>query len=757
MTAHKQPDDLLYGASPDEGLVALELVASDAGDDMELFVRSGDSLERKREPFRPFLLMADDKLARQAAPGAAVTPLHGPGVLTVLVDFDSWAECQRVKTRLGRLTGRSAGAADAPYWFVNDPIQQHLMRTGRTLFKGLRFDQLRRLVFDLECRTTPGFEFCHPEREGDRIIAIAMADNRGWKQVLSGAEMDERDLIEAFVKIVRDHDPDVIEGHNLFQFDLPYLAARARRHGVPLAIGRDGSAPATRPSRFTAGERVVSYTRFDVFGRHVVDTLFLLQSYDAAHRSLEGFGLKEAAMHFGLAVADREYVEGAEITRVFERDPRRLMRYALHDAVETEALARLLSLSAFAQAAMVPFSYQNICLRGNAAKIDAMMLRAYLARGAALPLPDKPRPFAGGYTDLFVRGVVRNVHRCDVRSLYPSLMLAHRIAPRNDSQGVFLALLEKLRSFRIEAKEKTRRAGDQAERLHWDALQTAFKVLINSFYGYLGFEQARFSDFDAAERVTAEGRRLLKWMTEWLRDHGAQPVELDTDGIYFVPPPGGEQEQEAFRSSFQKALPNGIEIEFDEAYPVMFSYRMKNYALRTAGGEIILKGAALRSRGLEPYLRAFLRDFIRLKLEGQDKELPRLREEYARAIRDGMWPIERLARTESLQDTPSAYAVKVDRRRRGRSAAYELALRSGREYKAGDQVSYYVTGEKKNVSVHQNAKLTTDFDPAHRDENKAYYLAKLDALFERLCASEGDEDPETEEPELDLQTEGGAE
>ncbi len=28
-------------------------------------------------------------------------------------------------------------------------------------------------------------------------------------------------------------DPDVIEGHNLFNFDLEYLRARAKRHGVP--------------------------------------------------------------------------------------------------------------------------------------------------------------------------------------------------------------------------------------------------------------------------------------------------------------------------------------------------------------------------------------------------------------------------------------------------------------------------------------------------------------------------------------------
>ena len=41
------------------------------------------------------------------------------------------------------------------------------------------------------------------------------------------------------------------------------------------------------------------------------------------------------------------------------------------------------------------------------------------------------------------------------------------------------------------------------EREHFDALQGSFKVLINSFYGYAGFAQGTFNDFDLAEAVTA--------------------------------------------------------------------------------------------------------------------------------------------------------------------------------------------------------------------------------------------------------------
>lgn len=63
---------------------------------------------------------------------------------------------------------------------------------------------------------------------------------------------------------------------------------------------------------------------------------------------------------------------------------------------------------------------------------------------------------------------------------------------------------------------------------------------------------------------------------------------------------------------------------------------------------------------------------------------------------------------------------------------YELALKSGREYRAGDQLSYYVTGDRKSVAVHEFARLAGEWDPARRDENVPYYLEKLNVLYEKF-------------------------
>ena len=726
---------LIFGANADPGLVALEPRAGkDAADEMVLFVRQAGKTVERGEPFRPFLWIEGPSLLAGYPGPAAPEPLEGANRLKALARVPSWKEFQKLVAWLKKSTGRSPSDPDAPYFLLNDPVQQHLASTGRTLFKGMTFGELRRLQVDLETFTAGPYEFPNAAREGDRIIALALSDSTGWTEVLSGAELDEERMLRRFVEIVRERDPDVIEGHNLFKFDLPYLAARAKLHGVKLALGRHGSAPVTRPSRFSIAERTIQYPRTEIFGRHVVDTFFLAQSYDVSHRSLESFGLKDVAAHFGVSAPDRTYLEGDEISEVFRKDPARVMRYARDDILETRAVSDLLSPTYFVQAQILPFDYQTLCVRGSGTKVDALLLREYLRRGRSVPSPDAPREFEGGYTDIFFAGVAKDVHHADVRSLYPSLLLRSRLRPRSDDLGAFLDLLGYLRTLRLDTKRRMESAAGE-ERHHLDAMQSAFKILINSFYGYLGFAQARFSDFALAERVTAEGRALLKRMIEWIRARGGRPIEIDTDGIYFNPPefrdPAG---LDRFRAEFQQSLPEGIDVEFDGEYRAMFSYKMKNYALLDEHGEITIKGAALKSRGLEPFQRLFMEEWLRLTLEEKTAEIPVLVARYRSAIERREWPVKTLAKTETLQESPATYAAKIGGKARGRNAAYELALRSGRDYQAGDQVSYYVTGDKKSVAVHASAKLASEWDPARRDENVPYYLAKLDALCAKFDA-----------------------
>ena len=230
--------------------------------------------------------------------------------------------------------------------------------------------------------------------------------------------------------------------------------------------------------------------------------------------------------------------------------------------------------------------------------------------------------------------------------------------------------------------------------------------------------------------MTQIGRDLLRKMIEWLNAHGAQVIEVDTDGIYFVPPDNIDIED--LQKDLAKELPPGIDVEIDEQFDAMFSYKAKNYALLTKDGDVIIKGGALKSRGLEKFQRVFLEEMIKLIMEGKPEAITNLRDEFERKIRNREWKIDMLMKTDTLQDSLDKYRAKIAGSARNRGAAYELALASGRNYKPGDQISYYIKATPKKVPAYEAAKLASDFDSQNRDENVDYYVAKLDELVKKF-------------------------
>jgi DNA polymerase, archaea type len=726
-----EESEVLFGSDPLQGIVAVE----PSGDStMRLFLRRGKKRVTQEEPFAPFVLVEDEKLMKGFKSPYRAEHLSAANEYKVLVLFEGWEACQKARDHLQKRTGQSASSPQAPYLYVADPVHQFLLLTGKTLFKGLAFKDLHRLALDIETACAPGFEFSNPEREEDRILSIGLMDNQGHSEVIFGKDMEEKATLVSLGEKISRLDPDVIEGHNLFNFDLEYLRARAKRHRVPLAWGRDGSPPKIRRSRFTVAERNIDFTRMDIYGRHVVDTLFLLQSYDVTAREMESYGLKAAAQHFGLAEEGRTYIEGKDIQRFFDHDPESLKKYNLEDAKETLALSELLGYPFFLQARIFPYSYQNIFVRGNATKINALFLREYLRQRASVPKPKGGGEFEGGYTDVFVTGVVHHVVHCDVASLYPSILLSYSLKPASDTLNVFLPLLRDLREFRLEAKRRAKKAEAPHEHDYYEALQQTFKILINSFYGYLGTELHHFADQALAAEVTRKGREIIHIMIDWLRKEGATPVEIDTDGIYFVPPKGVETEvkERAFVERLNQSLAEGIEVSMDGRYRAMFSYKKKNYALLDDKGHLMIKGSALRSRGMEKYLRDFLSEMIRLLLEGRAGEIEGLLKKTMDKLEHHQVPITWLAKTEALSESPDIYREKVKQGKRNPAALYELALASGRSYRAGDQLSYYVTGGTKKVKVYENSKLASQYHPAGPDENVPYYQDKLLALLEKF-------------------------
>ena len=238
---------------------------------------------------------------------------------------------------------------------------------------GMTFAGVRRLALDIEKFCAEGFRVFQSGagESADRIISIAVMDYYGYAEVLFGQDMGEAETLTRGSTIIREQDPDVIEGHNIFRFDLEYIRLRAARHGVKLLWGRDGSEPRVtiRPaSPLPSGS---STTPAGTSTGAISSTHFLLLFHDVAARDLESFGLKNASIHFGLASPDRYYLDREKINDVFRDDPVRLRQYNLDDVRETLALSRLLSLRfVFLQTQIFPWSYQNCVIRGAATRIN---------------------------------------------------------------------------------------------------------------------------------------------------------------------------------------------------------------------------------------------------------------------------------------------------------------------------------------------------------------------------------------------------
>jgi len=732
-----EKNTMLLGADPTPRIVAIELGETGT---VRVYRRENDgSTVADVEPFHPFVWADSDVVDL----GIETEKLRGDLKYAWLITVDSWKELLALRNGL-----RNAGR---DFFAFTDPVQHYLTATGRTLFKDLPFEELKRM--QLEVLSVVGGDL----GDNDHIMSIALSDNTGWKELLivdpKNMQESEHAALKRLTTIIKERDPDVIEGHDLFRVQLPPLVARAKKLKTKLDWGRSDGFLRSRPSRLQIAEKTIDYPKFTVGGRHFVDTFLLAQFYDVGMRSLAGFERTDVARHFDLCDSEQiSALTGKELECAYKDDSEAFRRRALCGVRETRALSDLLSQSYFIQAQIFPYNYQDVIVRGNATRINALFLREYFRQRHSIPELPMVQAFEGGYTDIFLTGVARNVWHCDIASLYPSIMLQFDCFPATDQLQIFRHLLTDLRTFRLEAKAEMRAEQDPAKQHHLQALQNTFKILLNSFYGYLGFAQGHFADFDAAAHVTQIGRDLLKKMIDWLGKHGAQVIEVDTDGIYFVPPSSveagvspaklqlhaagtaatTENQVDELQRALAKELPPGIDVEIDEQFDAMFSYKAKNYALLTKAGDVIIKGGALKSRGLEKFQRVFVEEMIKLIMKGKPEAIPQLRDEFERKIRNREWKIDMLMKTDTLQDSLDKYRAKIAGSARNRAAAYELALASGRNYKPGDQISYYIKATPKKVPAYEAAKLASDFDPQNRDENVDYYVAKLDDLMKKF-------------------------
>ncbi|HVK86768.1 MAG TPA: DNA polymerase domain-containing protein [Kofleriaceae bacterium] len=734
-------DEWLFGWDDTPGIVS---VWAEGDGRVVVWRRVGGELVREDVRSRPWLLLdsLDDlahlgtRLGREGS-GARFMyrELGGAGALRFVVRGDdlqtlSQAVLRGAARRLGHEVRHLRELGDERV-LVLPPEEQYLVASGRTYFRGLQFDDLRRLQLDLE---TTGLD-----AKRDRIFVIAVRDPDGATEVLEArgdGDAAEAELIARLVAKVTTADPDVIENHNLHGFDLPFLDQRARTLGVPLALGRIGP-PGLRQRGarrgVVAGKDTTRKVRFVIPGRELIDTLDAVLRHDFAARDLPGHGLKAVARHLGIAGAERELIRGDAIHAVWQRDPARVRRYASADVEEVAGLARVLGGAAFALAQMAPRRYERLADAGPATGvIDPLLVRAYLRGGQALPVHREGdgTPHSGAALHLFAAGVAHRIVKADVASLYPSLMREYRIGPARDHLGAMLALVDRLVDQRLAAKARAKTAPPgSAERFGHEAMSAAMKLVINSAYGYLGAGGlTRFADVHAANEVTRRGRELLALMCRELAARGVTLLEADTDGVYFsVPPAWTEADERRVVAEVAALLPPRVKLELEGRYAAMLSHEPKNYALLGYDGSLVLRGVAFRSSRAEPFGEAFLREALARLFVGDAAGVRQAYLATVSALRRRALSTYDVSSRVRLSKPPSEYLATREARR---ELAYEALLASGRTtWSVGERVRVYRTRQGGGGLVADHGDDDVPDAAGMRDYDVEHYVRVLRETF----------------------------
>lgn len=171
----------------------------------------------------------------------------------------------------------------------------------------------------------------------------------------------------------------------------------------------------------------------------------------------------------------------------------------------------------------------------------------------------------------------------DVSSFYPAIMCEYGIMPAHLDKK-FLTILDRIRKERIVAKK----SGDKVK-------AESFKIVINSVFGKLGFNNYWLYDPLAMLRVTVNGQLFLLMLIERMEQAGIHCISANTDGIEIIVPK--EFEMKAVEIARQWEKDTKFELEFTK-YKLYAKRDVNNYIAITENGKVKTKGAFLQDISL---------------------------------------------------------------------------------------------------------------------------------------------------------------
>ena len=618
------------------------------------------------------------------------------------------------------------------------------------------FSPLKIMSFDIECYSSTG-GFPDAKRREDVVFQIGMTTGAFGSQeplerkCLCLKQTDapdcesfetERELLKAFEKYLIKTDPDIITGWNIFGFDLEYLLVRATvQCGLSPVWGR------VKGSVIELVEKNLSSSALGnnelkmvpMKGRYVFD---LFQDVKREHK-LESYSLNNVSKRF-LSDAEKLDMPVREIfSRYLEGDPKRLgevAEYCIQDTVlPHKLLAKLCQIQnqiEMAKACWVPLAF--LSERGQQIKVFSQM--AYKARELNFIIPTIRVPKFPTTDDGYQGATVLEaqtgayyspITALDFASLYPSIMCAHNLCystlvmdPKYDNlpgveyetfgdfrfaQGVVSLLptiLTDLKAFRKKAKKLMAQAEGTPMEAVYNGQQLAYKISMNSIYGFTGASKGMLPLVAIASTVTLRGRQMIEETKNYVEANfpGAKVRYGDTDSVMVEFDVQGRKGQDAIDYSWELGeqaaeqctklfkAPNDLELE--KIYMPYVLYSKKRYAARmyekNRDGKVVfkkidVKGLQVVRRDSCPYVRETLKKLLELILESSDpRPAIELARNNARDLMGGNVPMEKLMMSKQLASdykVPMAHVAVRDKIR---------ARAPGSEPQQGDRVPFVI-------------------------------------------------------------------
>ena len=557
------------------------------------------------------------------------------------------------------------------------------------------FKEVNKCYLDIE--TIGGLD----PKEG-QIVSIGIAEEIGTNPLRSycfSCSSEKEILVEA-LEFLSFLDCELLIGHNIFLFDIPYIHERCKVHNV-----RSPFTPGYKETRITSSSfygKPLEITQWYCEKFQILDTFVAACIYDRSAAVLPNYNLKDVTMHLGFRQERRLELSPSEIEKRYRAgDITHIEEYLKYDLEDTKKLADYFLPTIWYQQLIVPnVKLQYLAIASPAFKWQKIAENSYSSKHNSEIHSEEKLKYDGALVNCNP-GLYRSAYKLDVSSMYPSILLKYGLSSEKDPKKAILSVLSYLVSERLRLKKLYK----QTKQQEYNQQQGALKILINGCYGFFGTGKYTYNDMGTAALVTAFGRRLLQLMCDVLIDGGVTIIEIDTDGIICR----GKDPNEML-AKVQSSLPEGINIDLDWMGKDCYVPKMKSYLLLE--GKEVKRVGLFRKRNKSKLELDFPVKFIQKYLVDPEKA-----ESYYQDIRKEI--AEEKINTEVLQITRKIYKS-------------EKSLVAAGLGQVGEKITFYF-GEDIRYSKKTGKKLKSQKKPVNQGSYYIkLYLEVLDGMYQEL-------------------------